>query len=463
MTESNETRGTTQTAIVPSTGTTTNLSTSYYSKAAPTVYVPAPAVVLDERAWKSPRNLFLSINTHTAPSAGHEGDMYGEMLEGLGFNRDDDGNYWGEMGTGSTSLFAAHMDTADWGDPKKIEMYMSADGAWIVTGGKTILGADDRAGMTVLLWMWKHEVPGYYVFFVGEERGCTGSHAAALDFGKTVKKLGITINRMVCFDRKGKTSVITDQASGVCCSDTFALALAAEFAKHGVTGLKPDPTGTVTDSNSFSHLIPECTNVSIGYENAHSSSERLDWAWLNAVARASVLVDWEGLPTTRNPAIRSGRNYGNYGGYYGNSYYGNSKSAAPRHNGVYGGEGWVGEDDDTWGGYVQQDMVPPFRGEAVDESGAEAPAEGGQETTEAKEGLVEALLIDAPFDLIYPYKGDPEISELEVHAWVQRYPAAAAALVHLVIKETPDLLDEFGTRQWVDPASLLAPGDTKDK
>ena len=42
---------------------------------------------------------------------------------------------------------------------------------------KTILGADDKAGMVILLYMIEKKIPGLYYFFIGEEVGCIGSNA----------------------------------------------------------------------------------------------------------------------------------------------------------------------------------------------------------------------------------------------------------------------------------------------
>jgi hypothetical protein len=360
--------------------------------------------------------------------------MYGELLASLGFWRDSLGNYWGERGEGSTTLFAAHMDTADYGAPKKINMFYTADGDHIVTDGKTLLGADDRAGMTVLLWMWHHNVPGFYAFFVGEERGCVGSRAAAEDWEDEIKQRGANdqnrIKRMVCFDRKGTTSIITSQMSGVCCSQTFALALGAEFERCGVAGLRPDPTGTVTDSNSFSHLIPECTNLSIGYENVHGPSERLNWRHMDAMCRAAVQVDWENLPTERDPSAVV-RTYGAYGGYYGRGT-----------SGVYG-DGW-GDGEGSWDGNVTQATFPAAKTDTKGETrSAEAPANEGAIASDDDK----AFLIDPPYDVLYTYKGEKPPSELDVARWIEKNPAAAAVLLHNIISEYPEVLEEYG--RWV--------------
>lgn len=435
MTESYETSGTAPLATVPTT-TQTNTTTPTVVKAP---RVPAPAVSFLPNTFKSPMNLFLTINPSTAPGFGHEADMYGDLLASLGFWEDSIGNFWGEMGTGSTTLFAAHMDTADYQNPKKINMFYTQDGDHIVTDGTTILGADDRAGMTVLLWLWHHKVPGFYAFFIGEESGCTGSRAAAEDWEDEIKRRGTTdqnrIKRMVCFDRKGTTSIITSQISGVCCSQSFALALGAEFERCGVAGLRPDPTGTVTDSNSFAHLIPECTNLSIGYENAHSHSERLNWRHLDAMCRAAVRVDWESLPTDRDPTVVVRRTYGNYN-TYGASYYGHGAS------GVYG-DGW-GDGEVAWDGKLSQATFPAAEADTKGEaSSPKAPADEDAIASDTDK----VFLVDPPYDEIYTYKDEESPSELDVAKWIEKHPAAAAVLLHDIISEFPDVLESYG--RWV--------------
>jgi hypothetical protein len=53
------------------------------------------------------------------------------------------------------------------------------NGNMISTDGTTTLGADDKAGVSVLIWMMKHNIPGLY-YFIGEEVGCIGSGLAKL-------------------------------------------------------------------------------------------------------------------------------------------------------------------------------------------------------------------------------------------------------------------------------------------
>jgi hypothetical protein len=63
--------------------------------------------------------------------------------------------------------------------------------------------------------------------------------------------------------------------------------------------MKPDDTGLVTDSAQFSFLIPECTNISVGYYREHTNEECLDIDYLYKICKACTKIDWESLPIVR--------------------------------------------------------------------------------------------------------------------------------------------------------------------
>jgi hypothetical protein len=62
------------------------------------------------------------------------------------------------------------------------------NGNMISTDGTTTLGADDKAGVSVLIWMMKHNIPGLYYFFIGEV-GCIGSGLAQIMILRTMTEL----------------------------------------------------------------------------------------------------------------------------------------------------------------------------------------------------------------------------------------------------------------------------------
>ncbi len=214
---------------------------------------------------------------------------------------DKHGNYYYKIGDSKT-IFTSHLDTANNTYGPVVHVI---DDNIIKTDGNTILGADDKAGVTVLLYLIYKEIPGTYYFFIGEEVGCIGSKAASKDpiFGN--------YDRIVSFDRRNTCSIITYQQGSRCCSDRFANALSEEYKKFGLD-LIPDDTGLVTDSAQFTDTISECTNISVGYYCEHTHEERQDIAYLTRLCEASILVDWESLPKVRNPKVNERKYYHNH-------------------------------------------------------------------------------------------------------------------------------------------------------
>ena len=65
--------------------------------------------------------------------------------------------------------------------------------------------------------------------------------------------------------------------------------------------MRKDPTGYYTDTGNFIELIPECTNISIGVWDEHHKSEYVDIKYVEEVAEASTKIDWDNLPSDREP------------------------------------------------------------------------------------------------------------------------------------------------------------------
>jgi Peptidase family M28 len=211
---------------------------------------------------------------------------------------DEIGNVFVTTHPASKTLFTAHVDTVH-----------SKDGMQVVTHDANInliylddkaalatncLGADDTAGMWLMLQMIDAGVPGTFAFFRGEERGGIGSRHAAQHNADFFKQF----DRAIAFDRRGTGDVITHQAGGRCCSDEFASALADQLCAHNVT-YAPCNGGVFTDTANLTDLIGECTNLSCGYDMEHSVNETLDAEHLLHMRDALVSIDWEGLPTKR--------------------------------------------------------------------------------------------------------------------------------------------------------------------
>jgi putative aminopeptidase FrvX len=245
---------------------------------------------------------FLQLTGRTYPSGTEH-----ELLQFIPFdlNRDRFGNYYIQIGENPSCMFTSHFDTCS----SRVENINHVfDGDFIRTDGSTILGADDKAGVTVMLYMIQHKVPGLYYFFISEEVGCVGSRALANSH--RINKMP-NIGKVISFDRRGTDSIITYQSRVRCCSENFAKELLTELNEKSLVentvnlqfNYRADNTGVCTDSKSFMDIYPECTNISVGYYDEHRFTEHQNLKHLEKLARTAVLVDWEKLGVYRNPAI----------------------------------------------------------------------------------------------------------------------------------------------------------------
>lgn len=199
------------------------------------------------------------------------------------------------------SMFTAHTDTVHhYGGNNPVRI----DGNFWRADKDNCLGADDAAGIAILYNMIVSNVPGYYVFFRGEECGGLGSSWLA----EQMPELFGNIDRAVAFDRAGYSDIITHQRGGRCCSDEFANALATALTTE-TDWFMPDSTGVYTDTAEFTHLIPECTNISVGYKHQHGDREEQDVQFLQLLANLVLTVPWDDLPVIRNPKVREFKAY----------------------------------------------------------------------------------------------------------------------------------------------------------
>lgn len=202
----------------------------------------------------------------------------------------------------SRTMFSAHVDTVHSYSGRQIVEYDTDMSILFKPSTKReqygdCLGADDGAGIWLLLQMIDAGVPGTYLFHYGEERGGIGSSDIATYHQEFLTKF----DRAIAFDRKGTTDVITHQGMGRCCSDKFARDLADELNSTGSKlSMAADNGGIFTDTANYTHVIPECTNIACGYESAHTSAEFLDVEYLFKLRDALVQIDWEALPVCRD-------------------------------------------------------------------------------------------------------------------------------------------------------------------
>jgi hypothetical protein len=304
------------------------------------------------------REKFLQLTKNRTPK-GLEDNVI-KLIPEFDFVKDEFSNYYYIIkksdGTFSDTMFTSHLDTIDRGpttslenkrwnndtrtwdiiDPEKetsdvgLPIKHVFDGDFVKSDGRTNLGADDKAGVTIMLNLMSENVPGLYYFFMGEESGCVGSSSLSRVFETKVTDGKLPkINRCISFDRKGYDSVITKQMGTTCCSDEFAKELASKINEYGFW-YKPDDGGVYTDSAEFIDIVPECSNISVGYFSEHTTSEKQDLEFLELLAVVLTKIDWDSLKVVRdvtNVTYKGKKSsYGRYSSWgwddYDGEYYG---------------------------------------------------------------------------------------------------------------------------------------------
>lgn len=229
-----------------------------------------------------------------------------KYLEPVFGERDEFGNYiltvYGKVPRGLVQpnlCFTAHYDTVHRTSGMQ-EVVVQGD---IISAVQSeCLGADCTTGIWLILGMIEAKIPGVYIVHYGEESGCIGSSLLAASNPHWLEHLEAVIS----FDRKGEESIITHQMGLRTASDAFAMSLATAL---DMPTLRPDTTGSYTDSNEYMHLVSECTNLSVGYLNQHSKGETQNLFFAEHLLDKLINADWSKLVFERDPAAYMDKYY----------------------------------------------------------------------------------------------------------------------------------------------------------
>lgn len=221
------------------------------------------------------------------------------FIRPLGVKFDDMGNMYKIVGDEPpTILWSSHTDSVHRMGGKQ-KMVLSSTGMLKLKRGEqsNCLGADNAAGVWMCIEMIKAGIPGLYVFHRQEESGCVGSQ----HFAETQRELLKTIKAAVAFDRRGTSEVITWQMCGQTASDAFAQSMCDLLGMDH----KPSDNGIYTDTASYEAIIPECTNIAVGFYSEHSQRESLDVYYLAKLRDAVLAADFSKLVIDRKPGENS--------------------------------------------------------------------------------------------------------------------------------------------------------------
>lgn len=187
------------------------------------------------------------------------------------------------------------------------------------------LGADDGAGLAVMLNLMASGVLGGYCFTTGEEVGGVGAESVLTHAEPFLKQYDFALE----IDRRGTKDMVYEQSVGECASKAFAQWLVDELGM----GHELSNRGSYTDVATFAEVIPENVNIASGYINAHSADEQLLLPYLDQLADALRKVDWSKAKAERkagdfNLPSYYGKDYGyGYGSGYSYGYGYSSKSS----------------------------------------------------------------------------------------------------------------------------------------
>jgi hypothetical protein len=229
----------------------------------------------------------IEMLTYRRPSGSlSEQEFIRKFIMSVGAEPDGFGNFCLKIGD-LPILWSCHTDTVHRYDGRQ-KLKISKDMMATLSDKNFMsncLGADDGTGCWILREMILNNVPGYYVFHRGEEIGGVGSKWKS-DNDDDVLDYDIAI----AFDRMGYGDIINHQSTGKCASDEFTEGLAKELGSWW----KPT-RGLYTDTAEYIYLIPECTNLSVGYFYQHSERETQDLSYASWLRDKIISLDFNKL------------------------------------------------------------------------------------------------------------------------------------------------------------------------
>lgn len=229
---------------------------------------------------------------------------------------DDYGNILAEVTIGAnrvgpvfTILLNSHLDVVE--EIETDREILKHGNVWTSSYG--ILGADDRAGIGVVLHTLKqlqtmqlHSPVKVKIkaFTVEEEVGLCGAKAVSQDFLEGVQAA-------IVVDRKGKGDIVTGTRGIAFCDELFGsmIALIGNLGEEK----RWEPTmGGRSDTLIWAQQGIQSVNLSVGYQNVHTSREELniDDAFATANLLKKVFLHLDLLKSALRGIRRTTQKYG---------------------------------------------------------------------------------------------------------------------------------------------------------
>lgn len=262
---------------------------------------PTTTGCIQEAKQNIPKALY-ALLAKKRPSHDHSiYKWFGEYLteNGVKWNKDSFHNYYLTIGNKPRHIYASHYDTVHRDNGDNIVKFNKQTG-FISTDQVekgTPLGADDAAGIYIMVQLIKKRKKGHYIFFADEESGGIGSS------GFDLKLLNNEIDLIISLDRANDSEVIISQAYEQCASDECGQWLVDELNSNDLLAYDISHEGVFTDSANFSNLIPECLNLSVGYYYQHTKYEVLDLDHLIILTEQLKKIDFSQACIKRDPTL----------------------------------------------------------------------------------------------------------------------------------------------------------------
>jgi putative aminopeptidase FrvX len=235
---------------------------------------PANIIHLEADGFKSKVMDLLSISG----ASGNERKIRNYLRQQL--NRISDSTYMDRAGNllayltcgdGPTVLLSAHMDTVEEFSEGR---YIIEEGT-MLSSSEGILGADDRAGIAVVLELLSRISKTNFngtlkvAFTVKEEIGCVGAREIDQEFISDV-------DAAIVVDRRGKRDIVTSNYFTSFCPDEFGELFERAGQSLGMDDWKVTVGGS-SDARVFAEYGIPSVNLSAGYLQEHTDFETLDY------------------------------------------------------------------------------------------------------------------------------------------------------------------------------------------
>ena len=174
-------------------------------------------------------------------------------------------------GHGPTILLNAHLDIVEELEPNRL--ILKENGIW--SSSKGILGADDRAGVAILLHIAEQlnnsSFSGKvkFIFTVKEEIGLVGAR-------KVDEYFLWGTDAAIVVDRRGKGDIVTSCGGYIpFCEEAYGEFFENIAKEKGISGWKCTNGGS-SDTRIWAEHGIQSVNLSVGYNDEHTEEEYLD-------------------------------------------------------------------------------------------------------------------------------------------------------------------------------------------